>query len=147
MRKGWETRCSSAQRREDWESISSVFISIWRVRVKWVGPGSHQWCGVTGQGAMGKNCSTGSSKQIWGRTSLLWVMNKLPREAVESSAPEILKTYLFQNLALQNAFPCNPLWGTHFRRRVGLNDPQKSLPNPTILWFCDMIMFAGIERC
>jgi len=27
-----------------------------------------------------------------------------------------------------------------FARRVGLDDPQRSLPTPTILWFCDSVM-------
>ena len=27
-----------------------------------------------------------------------------------------------------------------FGRRVGLDDPQRSLPNPTILWFCDSVL-------
>ena len=31
------------------------------------------------------------------------------------------------------AWPC-------FGRRVGLDDPQRSLPTPTILWFCDPVL-------
>ena len=27
-----------------------------------------------------------------------------------------------------------------FGRRVGLDDPQRSLPTPTILWFCDSVI-------
>ena len=29
-----------------------------------------------------------------------------------------------------------------FGRRVGLDDPQRSLPTPTILWFCDSVITA-----
>ena len=27
-----------------------------------------------------------------------------------------------------------------FSRRIGLDDPQRSLPTPTILWFCDSVI-------
>ena len=30
--------------------------------------------------------------------------------------------------------------GLCFGRRVGLDDPQRSLPTPTILWFCDSVI-------
>jgi len=52
--------------------------------------------------------------------------NRLPREAVESASLEIFKTRLdkvFYSL----------LWVTLLRQGVGLNDPQRSLPTPTIL--------------
>jgi len=32
-----------------------------------------------------------------------------------------------------------------FGRRVGLDDPQRSLPTPTILWFCDSIYLFLLE--
>jgi len=46
--------------------------NILRVGVKSTGPGSFQWCPAIGQGAMGANCSRGSSSWTWGRTSSLW---------------------------------------------------------------------------
>jgi len=55
--------------------------------------------------------------------------NRLPREVVESPSLEILKTRL-------DAVLCSLLWVTLLRRGVGLDDPQRSLPTPTILWFC-----------
>ena len=30
-----------------------------------------------------------------------------------------------------------------FSRRVGLGDPERSLPTPTILWFCDSVCFTS----
>jgi len=32
---------------------------------------------------------------------------------------------------------CSLLWVTLLRQGVGLGDPQRALPAPTILWFCD----------
>jgi len=51
--------------------------------------------------------------------------NRLPRGAVESPL-EIFKTRL-------DAVLCSLLWVTLFQQGVGLDDPQRSLPNPTIL--------------
>ena len=31
-----------------------------------------------------------------------------------------------------------------YSRNVGLDDPQRSLPTPTILWFCDSVIPEGI---
>jgi len=35
----------------------------------------------------------------------------------------------------------SPFYGEKGDRRVGLDDPQRSLPTPTILWFCDSVFF------
>jgi len=51
---------------------------------------------------------------------------RLPREAVESPSLEIFKTHLENVL-------CSLLWVTLLRQRVGLGDPQRSLPTPNIL--------------
>jgi len=51
---------------------------------------------------------------------------RLPREVVESPSLEILK------MRLDNVL-CRLLWVTLLRQGVGLNDPQRSLPTPTIL--------------
>jgi len=48
---------------------------------------------------------------------------------VESPSLEILKTRLDTVL-------CSLLWVTLLGQGVGLGDPQRSLPTPTILWFC-----------
>ena len=52
--------------------------------------------------------------------------NRLPREVVKSPSVEIFKTWL-------DAYLCNLLWGTCFRRGVGLSDLLRSLPTPAIL--------------
>jgi len=52
--------------------------------------------------------------------------NRLTREAVESPSLEIFKTRL-------DAVLCSLLWVTLLWQGVGLGDPQRSLPTPTIL--------------
>ena len=51
---------------------------------------------------------------------------RLPREVVDSPSLEILKTHL-------DAVLCSLLWVTLLRQGAGLDDPQRSLPAPTIL--------------
>ena len=51
---------------------------------------------------------------------------RLPREAVESPSLETFKPCLDKVL-------CSLLWVTLLRQGVGLDDPQRSLPTPTIL--------------
>ena len=52
--------------------------------------------------------------------------NRLPREVEESPSLEIFKTSLDKVLAACCMWLC-------FGRGFGLDDPQKSLPTPTIL--------------
>ena len=56
--------------------------------------------------------------------------NRLPRGAVESPSLEIFQTYL-------DAVLCSLLWVTLLGQGVGLGDPQRSLPTPAMLGFCD----------
>jgi len=49
---------------------------------------------------------------------------------VESPSLEIFQTRLDTVL-------CSLLWVTLLGQGVGLDDPQRALPTPTILWFCD----------
>jgi len=56
--------------------------------------------------------------------------NRLPREVVGSPSLEIFRTLL-------DAVLCSLLWVTLLRQGVGLGDPQRSLPTPTMLGFGD----------
>ena len=55
-----------------------------------------------------------------------WDWPRLPREVVESPSLEIFQTRLDEVL-------CSLLWVTLLRQGVGRDDPQRSLPTPTIL--------------
>ena len=57
---------------------------------------------------------------------------RLPREAVESPSLEIFQPRLDKVL-------CRLLWVTLLGQGVGLGDPQRSLPTPTMLGFCDSV--------
>ena len=59
--------------------------------------------------------------------------NRLPREVVESPCLEIFKTRLDKVCAACCRWLC-------FSRGVGLDEPQRSLPTPNILWFCDFVI-------
>ena len=57
---------------------------------------------------------------------------RLPREAVESPSLEIFKPHL-------DVVLCSLLWVTLLGQGVGLGDPQRSLPTPNVLGFCDSV--------
>ena len=66
--------------------------------------------------------------------------HRLPREVVESPSLETFKTPPWtRSCAACCRWPC-------FGRRVGLDDPQRSLPTPTILWFCGSVFVCVCER-
>ena len=86
---------------------------------------------TSGQGAMGTNWSTGRYVWTWGRTSSLWGWR-----STGTGCPGRLWSVLLwrysrpawtRSCAACCRWPC-------FGRRVGLDDPQRSLPTPTILW-------------
>ena len=114
-----------------------MLINIWRVGVRRTGPDSFQWCPVTGQGAMGTNWGTGSSSWTGGRTSSLWGWR-----STGTCCPGRLWSLLlwrYSRLAWTRSCAACCRWPC-FIRRAGLDDPQRSLPTPTILWFCDSVI-------
>ena len=113
-----------------------MLINIWRVGVRRMGPDSFQWCPVTEQGAMGTNWSVGSSSWTWQRTSSLWGW-----WSTRTGCPGrlwILLLWRYSRPAWTRSCAAYCRWPC-FSRRVGLDDPQRSLPTPTILWFCDSV--------
>ena len=93
-----------------------------------------QWA----QGAMGTKWSTGSSIWTWGRTSSLWGW-----KSTGTGCPGrlwILLLWRFSRPAWTWSSAAYCRWPC-FGRRVGLDDPQRSLPTPNILWFCDSVKY------
>ena len=118
-------------------NILKMPINILRVGIKRMGPGSFQWCPATGQGAMGTNWSLGNSIWTQGRTSSLWGWR-----STGTGCPGMLWILLLwsyskptwtRSCATGCRWPC-------FGSGVVLNNPQRSLPTPTILWFCDSVI-------
>ena len=92
--------------------------------------------GVTspGQGAMGTKWSRGSSSWTRGRTSSLWGWRS-PGPGCPGRLWSLL-LWRYSSPAWTRSCAACCRWPC-FGRRVGLDDPQRSLPTPTILWFCD----------
>ena len=89
-----------------------------------------------GQGAMGTNWSRGSSVWTWGRTSLWgWWSTGTGCPGRLWSLPlwKYSKPSWMRSCAACCRWPC-------FGRGGGLDDPQRSLPTPNILWFCDSVL-------
>ena len=89
-----------------------------------------------------------SSIWTWGRTSSLWGWWSTGTGCPEGLWSLLLWRYSspawMRSCAACSGWPC-------FGRRVGLGDPQRSLPTPTILWFCDSVtplqlFWVGIWR-
>ena len=115
-----------------------MLVNIWSMGVRRMGLNSFQRCPATGQGAMGTNSSRGSSIWTWGRTSLWgwW--------STETGCPEwlwILCLWRYSRPSWTRSCAACCRWPC-FGRRVGLDDPQRSLPTPNILWFC-VILSVG----
>ena len=104
-----------------------------------MGPDSFQWCPATGQGAMGTKWSIGSPIWMWGRTSSLWGWQSTGIGCPEGLWILLLWRYSTPTWTRSCSACCR--WPC-FVRGVGLDDPQRSLPTPTILWFCDSVTAA-----
>ena len=93
-------------------------------------------CPVTGQGVMGTNWGTGSSVWTWGGTSSLLRVTEhwtgCPGRLWSLLLWRYSRPAWTRSCAACCRWPC-------FGGGVGLHDPQRSLPTPTILWFCDSV--------
>ena len=127
-RRGWGSWACSAWRK-GCEGTLEMPLNILRR----MGPSS-SWCPATGQGAMGTNWSRGSSVWTWGRTSSLWGWWNPGTGCPGRLWSVLLWRYSRPTWTRSCAACCR--WPC-FGRRVGLGDPQRSLPTPTILWFCE----------
>ena len=133
MRKGWGSWACLAWRREGWEGTLEMPINILRVGFKRRGPDSFQWCPVTGQGAMG----TKKHRKFHLNMRKNFVSDRALEQAAQRGCGFSFSGDV-QELPGQG--PVQPLsrWPC-FGRGVGLDDPQKSLPTPNILWFCEFL--------
>jgi len=113
--------------------INICTVRVWRTR-----PDSFQWCPATGQGATGTNWGTGSSIWTWGRPSSLWGWWRTGPGCPGRLWSLLLWRYSrpawTRSGATCSGWPC-------FGRRVGLGDPQRSLPTLTILWNSVILWF------
>ena len=85
--------------------------------------------------AMGTNWSIGSSVWTWGRTSLRgwWSTGTgCPGRWWSLLLWRYSRPAWIRSSGACSRWPC-------FGRRVGLDDPQRSLPTLTILWFCNSV--------
>ena len=94
------------------------------------------WFFLKKKGTTSTNWSTGSPNWTWGRTSSLWGWR-----STGTGCPGrlwVLPLWRYWRPAWTRSCaaccrrPC-------FGRRIGLDDPQRSLPTPNILWFCDSV--------
>ena len=134
-RKGWGSSPCLAWRRKGWEGTSEIPLNICSVGVGRMGPDSFHWCPATGQGAMGTNWSSWT----WGRTSSLWGWGSTgpccPERLWSLFLWRYSKPAWMQFCAACSRRPC-------FGRVAGLDDPQRFLWTPTLLWFCEE---AGVK--
>ena len=101
-----------------------------------MGPDSFQWCPVTGEGESDTNWSIGCSVWTWGRISSLWGWRSTGTGCPGRLWGLLLWRYSRPAWTRCSAACCR--WPC-FGRGVGLDDPQRSLPTPTILWFCNSV--------
>ena len=95
-----------------------MYTNILRVSAKRMGPGSFQWCPVTGQGATGTNCNTGN----------LLITREIPSECEE----ELL--YLEGDAALAQAAQrgCGVSFCGDVQNPPGYNSVQPALGEPAL---------------
>ena len=136
MRKGWDTWGCSAWRREGWGGILSTLMNVWRFGAKWTGPGSFQWCPVTGQGAVGTNWNTGNS--IWAWEELIFCEGGRALEQAAQRGCGVSFTRDIQNPPA--CIPVQAIAGNLLQQVIGLDCLQR------ILWFHYSVTFES-EGC
>ena len=118
-----------------------MLINIWRGGVRRKVPGSFQLCPATGQGKTGTTWSIGSSTWTWGRSSPLWQWRSTGTVCLGGLWSLLLWKYSRPAWTRSCAVCC--MWPC-FGRGVGLDDPQRSLPTPNILGFCDSALGSSL---
>ena len=109
---------------------------IWRAGVRSMGPDSAQRCPARGQGATGTRWTIGSSLWTWGRTSSLWRWRSTGTGCPGELWSLLLWRYSRPAWTRSCAACCR--WSC-FGRGGRLDDPQRSLPTPNVLWFCEIV--------
>ena len=120
--------------------IPDEFRNCMQERVNYLPP-CNEFLSVSSASHCNKNAmhdsGTGSSVWTWGRTSSLWGWRSTGTGCRGRLWSLLLWRYSraawTRSCAACCRWPC-------FSRRVGLDDPQRSPPTPTILWFCDSIL-------
>ena len=118
-----QTACTCHGKSNEGGCSKSAPVLEWNTRRKWI-YSLLSW-------------GTGSSVWTWGGTSSLWGW-----QSTGTGCPGKLWILLLWRYS-------RPTWtrscAACFGRRVGLDDPQRALPTPTILWFCDSMFSLAYE--
>ena len=123
------SKVCSTLRKEDSEVILLIFINILSVGVKQTLSTSSQRSVGTGQGEMAINWSMECSASICEGTSSWWGW-----QSTGTGRLWILLPWRYSRPAWT---PTCAAWCRGLCRGIGLYDLWRSLPAPTILWFCD----------
>ena len=144
--KGWETWDCSAWKRGGREGILSLFINICRVGVKWVGQALLSGAKWQNEGQRTQTRTQGVPSE---HGKELYSEGDRAQEQAAWGGCGVSFSGDIQNLP--GRFPMWPsvqvlLYRTSFSRGLGLDELQRSLPTPTVLWFwkyCPQILYSN----